>query len=98
MWDGERVGMFLWESSLTQRLPCVDKERCVGWGEGGDVSVGEQFNTAFAMCRQGESMWDGERVGMFLWESSLTQRLPCVDKERVCGMGRGWGCFCGRAV
>ena len=66
MWDGERVGMFLWESSLTQRLPCVDKERCVGWGEGGDVSVGEQFNTAFAMCRQGESMWDGERVGMFL--------------------------------
>ena len=42
----------------------------MGWGEGGDVSVGEQFNTAFAMCRQGE----------------------------MCGMGRGWGCFCGRAV
>ena len=55
-----------WRDS--QCLAGVDRERCVG--KGGVVSVGEQFNTAFAMCRQGE----------------------------MCGMGRGWGCFCGRAV
>ena len=56
-------GGVLWESSLTQRLAGVDWERCVG--RGGVVSVGEQFNTAFVMCRQAEMCGMGRAWGCF---------------------------------
>ena len=79
MWDGERVGMFLWESSLTQRFPCVDKERCVGWGEGGDVSVGEQFNTACLSGRDG--LCKGCFKMFYIYISSLTVRLWNISRS-----------------